>query len=171
MSSQTLDNISVVELSNRCGVSRKTFYYHYHDIYDLLTQVFLDEKIPNVNSANSYNELIDIIWNYYVQNAAFIEATLASAGRDLFQEFIYNAFYTTTIKFINRIDESKKIQVNIRKAIARFYASGYSVSLVYYLANYKNKTITGLKNCFFFVGNQNLEKIVQKAIKEAENAK
>ena len=46
MSSQPLDTISVVDLSNKCNVSRKTFYYHYHDIYDLLTQVFLDEKIP-----------------------------------------------------------------------------------------------------------------------------
>ena len=42
MSSQPLDDISVLEISKKCGVSRKTFYYHYHDIYDLLTQVFLD---------------------------------------------------------------------------------------------------------------------------------
>ena len=102
MSSQPLDSISVSALSDKCGVSRKTFYYHYHDIYDLLTEVFLDEKIPNLQNANNYDELIDIVWKYYQNNMAFIDATLSSAVKDLFSEFIYNIFYTTTIRFINR---------------------------------------------------------------------
>ena len=92
MASQPLESISVVEMTKKCGVSRKTFYYHYHDTYDLLTQVFLDEKIPNIANANNFNELITIVWNYYKSNEAFINATLASAGKDLFEEFIFNAF-------------------------------------------------------------------------------
>ena len=65
MATQPLDSISVIELSNKCGVSRKTFYYHYHDVYDLLTQAFLDEKIPGANSVNSYIDLVKIVWSYY----------------------------------------------------------------------------------------------------------
>ena len=96
MSNQPLDSISVMEISSKCGVSRKTFYYHYHDIYDLLTQVFLDEKIPGVNSCDNFVSLIEIVYKYYVANEKFIDATLSSAGKDLFSEFIYNIFYITT---------------------------------------------------------------------------
>ena len=162
MSSQPLDNISVLEISNKCGVSRKTFYYHYHDIYDLLTQVFLDEKIPSINTCENYDQLLDIIWKYYKSNEQFVNATLNSAGKDLFLEFIYNVFYTSTIKFLNRYELSKNISVLSKKSIARFYASGYSNSLVYYLSNYKNKTLSGLKNCFTFVNNIDLQKSLQK---------
>lgn len=168
MSSQPLDSISVIDLSNRCNVSRKTFYYHYHDIYDLLTQVFLDERIPAVNTVENIDDLINVIWQYYKNNEAFILATLSSAGKELFSEFIYNLFYTSTMRIINHMDTEKKLPLGNRKNIARFYAFGYSNSLVYYLSNYKNKTIEGLKNCFSFLGHQNIEKSVQKAIKIIE---
>ena len=171
MAPQPLDAISVVEISSKCGVSRKTFYYHYHDIYDLLTQVFLDEKIPNVHLCNNYMDLLEIIWKYYKNNEGFINATLASAGKELFSEFIYNVYYTTTMRFINRIDENKSLNISPRKSIARFYASAYSNSIVYYLSNYKNKTYAGLESCFFFVSNSSLEKSVHNAIKKIENDK
>ena len=92
MSKQPLENISVLELSKKCGISRKTFYYHYHDTYDLLTQVFLEEKIPGVNNATTFQELIVFVFEYYKDNQAFVDATLQSAGSDLFSEFVYNVF-------------------------------------------------------------------------------
>ena len=168
MSTQPLDSISVVSLTDKCHVSRKTFYYHYHDTYDLLAQVFLDEKIPNVNAVNNIDDLIDLVWKYYKNNEAFINATLQSAGKDLFLEYIYNIFYTSIIRFIMKYEDSKKLAVNARKAIARFYASGYSNSLVYYLSNFKNKSLAGLNSCFNFLNEDNLEKSVQKAVQLGE---
>ena len=168
MSNQPLDSISVIEISNKCGVSRKTFYYHYHDIYDLLTQVFLDEKIQGANVCNNYDDLVNVIWNYYSTNEKFINATLSSAGKDLFSEFIYNIFYTSTMKFINKYDEDKSLNVISKKAIARFYASGYSNSLVYYLSNFKNKSLSGLQSCFAFISNSTLQNSVQNAKKLQE---
>ena len=72
MAKQPLETISVLELSKRCEVSRKTFYYHYHDIYDLLTQVFLEEKIVGVNSASNFIELVGLVFQYYKDNQAFV---------------------------------------------------------------------------------------------------
>ena len=163
MSSQPLDSISVMELSKKCNVSRKTFYYHYHDTYDLLTQVFLDEKIPNINFANDYDDLINVVWKYYQTNEKFVLATLASAGKDLFVEFIFHIFYVSSIKFINKIEESKKITISVKQSIARFYSSGYTNAIVNYLSNYKKKTINGLKNCFIFLDNNELKNRVAKA--------
>ena len=34
-----LNKITVTEIVNDCGVNRMTFYYHFHDIYDLLEWV------------------------------------------------------------------------------------------------------------------------------------
>ena len=64
MARQPLDTISVLELSKKCDVSRKTFYYHYHDTYDLLTQVFLEERVPGVNNATTFQELIVFVFEY-----------------------------------------------------------------------------------------------------------
>ena len=164
MAKQPLETISVLELSKKCGVSRKTFYYHYHDTYDLLTQVFLEEKVPGINNATTFQELIVFIFEYYKENQAFVDATLQSAGSDLFSEFVYNIFYTTALKFIKKIDEENILHPNTKKSIARFYAYGYGNSTVYYLSNYKNKTLVGLMNSFDFIDKENFKKNVQKAI-------
>ena len=165
MSHQPLDTISVLELSKKCGVSRKTFYYHYHDVYDLLTQLFLEEKIPGVQDTNDFKSLIELVFKYYKDNESFINATLQSAGKDLFSEFVYNIFYTSGLRFIKKIDSDNILHPNTKKSIARFYAYGYGNSTVYYLSNYKNKTLVGLISSFNFIDSENFRKNVQNAVK------
>jgi len=164
MASQPLDTISVIELSAKCNISRKTFYYHYHDVYDLLTQVFLDEKIPGAENTTDVKELIDLIWKYYETNKKFLEATIQSAGKDLLLEFMYNIFYTSSLRFLDHYDNCNRLHMNVKKAIARFYASGYSNSIMYYLSTFKTKTYKGLCNCVFFINNENVEKTIEHAI-------
>lgn len=163
-----LEEISVTMITNKCGVNRKTFYYHFHDIYDLLTLVFLDESIPEADEVKSFKQLLKTIYRYYSKNHSFIDATLSSAGKDLFQEFIYNVCYKCILRFILSIDGGKKLKLNDRKSIARFYAYGYTNSIVYYLATYKNKSVDGLCACFSFLDEDNLEKSVWKTLKLRE---
>ncbi|MDD4104104.1 MAG: TetR-like C-terminal domain-containing protein, partial [Bacilli bacterium] len=95
----------------------------------------------------------------------FIDATLSSAGKELFQEFIYNICYQNILRFIEEIIESKKLKPNDRKTIARFYALAYSNSIVYYLSTYKTKSLEGLMNCFCFEDEDNLKKAVRNFAK------
>ena len=156
MATTPLEEISVISLSKKIGVSRKTFYYHFHDVYDLLTLVFLDEKVIDDPSwISSSKDLIAVIYNYYVKNALFIDAAINSAGKDLFEEFIFNFCYQVILNnLLPKIPESKNITINDRKNIARYYSFGYSNSLVYYLSTHKTKSLEGIKSCFAFVTDQ-----------------
>ena len=165
MSEVPLDSISVTMLSERCHINRQTFYYHFHDIYDLLTLVFLDESIPKAEEATNIKKLVKIIYSYYTANKNFIDATLSSAGKELFQEFIYNITYQNILRFIEEIPDSKKLKLNDRKIITRFYALAYSNSIVYYLSTYKSKSLEGLMTCFCFEDDDNLKKAVRNFTK------
>ena len=165
MSEVPLDSISVTALTRRCHINRKTFYYHFHDIFDLLTQVFLDEKMDGVESAKDINQLMKVIFTYYLDNQKFIDATLDSAGKELVQEFFYNICYISFLRFIAAIPDGKKLHINDRKYIARFYAFGYANSIIYYLSTYKNKTYNGLMNCFNFQNKNVLEDAVDNLAK------
>ena len=170
MSEVPLDDISVTALAKRCHINRKTFYYHFHDIFDLLTQVFLDERIEDTEYTRDVNQLLKVIFYYYQQNSKFIDATLDSAGKELFEEFIYNVCYTNFLRYINVMPEGKKVHMNERKHIARFYAFAYSNSVIYYLSTYKNKSLIGLMNCFNFQNKNVLENAVQNVLKERSKA-
>ena len=164
MSEVPLDNISVTALVKKCHVNRQTFYYHFHDIYDLLTLVFLNESIPQADEAKTIKELLGYIYEYYSKNRSFVDATLDSAGKDLFEEFIHNVCYKTVLRLVNAVPDAKKVHINDRKSIVRFYASAYSHSIIYYLANYKNKSLDGLLNCFSFESSGVFEEAIQKLL-------
>jgi AcrR family transcriptional regulator len=158
MSELPLEEISVAALARRCKVHRQTFYYHFNDIYDLLALVFLNEKIPGIDETRNSTEMVTAIYNYYEKNQAFIEGTLNSAGKDLFQEFVYNICYKSFMKFINNLSESKRIALNEKKNIVRFRAFAYSNSIVYYLSTHKNKSLANMLACFSFENDENMRK-------------
>lgn len=43
LKTRNLDKITVKDITDRCGVTRNTFYYHFHDVYDLLSWLFRDK--------------------------------------------------------------------------------------------------------------------------------
>lgn len=167
MSEKSLDEISVLSICKKCKVNRQTFYYHFHDIYDLLTLIFLDEKVEGIDKTTNFTEMITCIYKYYEDNKNFIEATVNSAGKDLFQEFVYNLCYQSTMRYIGEYEISKNITNNQKKNVARFYASAFSNCIIYYIGNYKRKTLDGLLNSFDFIDQLELSKTLQNIVKKA----
>lgn len=51
MKSKSLSKITVSELNEACGVNRKTFYYHFQDIYDLLKWTLEQEELRLLKSS------------------------------------------------------------------------------------------------------------------------
>ncbi|MCQ2776122.1 MAG: TetR family transcriptional regulator C-terminal domain-containing protein [Bacilli bacterium] len=167
MATTPLEEISVISLSESIGVSRKTFYYHFHDIYDTLTLVFLDEKVTdNTSWISTSRDLITTIYNYYVKNALFIDATITSAGKDLFQEFIFNFCYQIILNNFLSKDNAIDISSNDKKNVARFYSYAYSNSVVYYLSTHRTKNLEGMRKCFGFINNETFDDSLKALQKE-----
>ena len=65
MRKKAFDKITVTELIEGCKINRKTFYYHFEDIYDLLGQTFqylIDQtNLQNINLNNWQEMLEDIL--------------------------------------------------------------------------------------------------------------
>ena len=41
-----LDRITIKDITDECGVTRNTFYYHFQDVYDLLSYIFREQADP-----------------------------------------------------------------------------------------------------------------------------
>lgn len=129
MASENLDAISVVSLTNYCNVNRQTFYYHFRNIYDLLTWVFLNEQIEKPTN-DELEEGLLIILQYIKVNEALILNTLASAAKDLVREFIFNYLYNVSLAYINKKDVNNKIDDSECKILARVYGAGLASSVI-----------------------------------------
>ena len=169
MGKMPLEDISVVEITKKCKINRQSFYYHYHDVFDVLTVIFLNEKIDDSTDIKTTTELITRIYSYYEKNRLFVDASLNSMGKDLVKEFLYNVCYQSLFKIISNFQESAILTLNEKKMITRFYASAYSNSIVYYFLNFPTKSLNSLLKMFVFTNDYDIKKSVQNLAKLVEH--
>lgn len=53
MKQKSLQKITIQEITDDCGMNRYTFYYHFKDIYDLLSCVFHEEALSLIRKSDN----------------------------------------------------------------------------------------------------------------------
>ena len=51
MKEKKLSQITIKDITEKCGVSRNAFYYHFRDKYDLINWIFSTETFPIINTS------------------------------------------------------------------------------------------------------------------------
>ena len=85
MKHKAFSKITVSELIKDCNVNRKTFYYHFEDIYGLLKWMLEQEAFEVVKQFDllvNYRDAFDFAINYVEQNSFFLNCIYDSVGRD-----------------------------------------------------------------------------------------
>ena len=89
-----LDKITVRQIAQKCGISRNTFYYHYHDIYDLLEQLFASEEerlLAGIDNIVTLQQTFTEATMFVRQNQRAIFHIYNSIGRDTLSSYLYNS--------------------------------------------------------------------------------
>lgn len=120
MQTKHLSEINVTALCEKCGCHRQTFYYHYTDIYDLISAIYLSEDLSSVDDAPDAKTTLLALNDYVRKNFEFLRATYNSAARDITDDFIFSKL---NAKFLSLWKASKKGELKpegIRRAARRF---------------------------------------------------
>jgi probable dihydroxyacetone kinase regulator len=76
MKTTSIPRIRISDLTQRAHINRQTFYYHYHDIYDLLEDMYahmLEEAVrPDTSSDHWTGSVYDIL-TCLMENRDFVE--------------------------------------------------------------------------------------------------
>ena len=128
MTKKSLRKITIRELVDTCGVNRQTFYYHFQDIYDLLSWIYTTEAVDSISNISylTWQEEITTIVNYLSENKAFCSATYRSLGREYLERFLVKVFDTMTEKVMDGIEESSALSPEDRFFIIRLYGHALS---------------------------------------------
>lgn len=88
MQEQPFEKISVAEISQRCGMNRKSFYYHFQDKYALVNWIFDTEFSAMLREREPADQwdFLRIISEYFYQNRAFYRKALLIQGQNSFSE-------------------------------------------------------------------------------------
>lgn len=81
--------VSVREICEACGMSRKSFYYHFQDKYELLNWIFFTEFVSRIRTGEEENAwmLMAALCDYFYENRGFYRRAFEVEGQNSFCEY------------------------------------------------------------------------------------
>lgn len=136
LKTKSLSKISVTELVEDCHLNRKTFYYHFNDIDDLIKWIIEQELSQLLSTFDENNQIKDIIYiviNYVKQNYDFYECILTSKGYLDIKEFLHHEFQKVVIKTFNKYCNDPQMPEAYKNFLIDYYTVSLSGILIHYL--------------------------------------
>ena len=136
MKHKPFSKITVSELIKDCNLNRKTFYYHFEDIYGLLKWMLEQETFEVVKQFDmlvDYQDAFNFVIDYVEQNAYFLNCIYDSVGRDQLKRFLYHDFIGIMEKLVR--DTEKELNVTITDSFRQFICDFYTEALAGMLIN------------------------------------
>ena len=132
-----IEKIKISEITDGCGISRMTFYYHFKDIYDLVEWSLLDEAKRTLGEElyfekwqEGYYKLLFVI----KENSEFVTDIYRSIDRVRAEDFIKKLMVMTSVN----TDNPKTLE-NIpecgRRLINDFYTSALMTTMINWIQN------------------------------------
>ncbi|HZK33644.1 MAG TPA: TetR/AcrR family transcriptional regulator C-terminal domain-containing protein [Tissierellaceae bacterium] len=89
MEEKPMSKITISDITESCNLSRKSFYYHFKDKYDLVNWIFYTEFVSIVQKASSVDmwDLLESICQYLHDNKIFYCNALKVRGQNSFSDY------------------------------------------------------------------------------------
>lgn len=143
MEHKKLSKITVTEIITDCCVNRKTFYYHFEDIYSLLKWTLEQETIEvlkNFDLIKNPKEALTFVTDYVDKNSHILNCAYDSMGREEMKRFFRSDFYGVIQELIEGVEKehSKSLPEDFKKYLIFFYTEALSGVLIDYFQNKKD---------------------------------
>ena len=141
MRSKPFSKITVSEIIQTCGINRKTFYYHFQDIYDLLKWVLDEEAIQVVRHfdlLDNYEDAIRFVMDYVRKNDYIVSCTHDSIGREEMKRFFFKDFIEIISSVIDEAEGRTGLTLDpaFKAYCARFYTEAMAGMLIDWAQNH-----------------------------------
>ena len=140
MQKKPFQKITVSELIQDANVNRKTFYYHFEDIYALLKWMLEEEAVEVVAHFDlmvNSEEAIAFVMDYIEQNDHFVNCACDSIGRDGLKRFFEADFHSIMLSIIETAEKRMRVQLDAhyREFLTQFYMEALSGMLIDWIRN------------------------------------
>lgn len=140
MKTKKLSKITVSELICACNINRKTFYYHFQDIYDLLKWMLEQEAIEVVKNFDlvvNTEEAIRFVMDYVEKNDYIINGAFDSMGYEEIKRFFHNDFFSVIYAAIGSGETKLNVQLDpqFKQFLAEFYTEASAGILIEWTKN------------------------------------
>lgn len=160
---QPLDKISVKNVTDLCGISRNTFYYHFHDVYEAVSRYFVsqaDELIERYKEAETWEggfiEGLHILYD----NKKIIEHIYKSVNRADLEKFLNEMVYYHTRMVVEKESEGRGYSAKAISLAADFYKNALLGAALNWIGNDMQETPEELAQLYNSVFTGTIESVL-----------
>ena len=128
MSELPLEEISVAALARRCKVNRQTFYYHFHDIYELAEWSLMKETesaLAGRVTTNTWQEALRDLFDLVIENRKYIGGLLHPSTRDHLESYINHLTDAFFLEILSELSQGLSLKKEDEEFIAAFYRHAF----------------------------------------------
>lgn len=124
METNPIAKITVNDIVKTCGVSRRTFYYNFQDVYALLEWIFKNEisqEMAGKKTYETWQEGFLSIFYYLKSNQKMVTNVYKSIGREKLEVHLYNEVYILVTNVINEVTKEKEVSPDDKEFVINFF--------------------------------------------------
>ncbi len=135
MQKTSFHKITIQNVTDYCGLNRQTFYYHFKDMFDLLSWIYQNEIFREIDRNQNWRSILLITVNYAQKNKVFLRNTNRSLRKETMEKFLFPAFSKwVTLLFDSACDDSGLKQED-RCFLIGFLTSAFLNSFLQWIGN------------------------------------
>ncbi len=173
MEKKPLSKITVSEIINDCGVNRKTFYYHFEDIYALLKWMLEQEAFEVVKKFDllvEYQDAVLFIMDYVTENKHILNCAYDSMGRDELKRVLANDFYGIMRSILDEIEREQGVSVQevFKEFLCNMYTESIAGMIIHWIKSKDMKDKEQLIQFISLIMKSSLPDIIKTAARELD---
>jgi AcrR family transcriptional regulator len=124
LSKKSIDQITIKDITSRCGVSRNTFYYHYADITTLLEEIMMnevDQLIEKYPTVDSLDQGIEVAIEFVLDNKNAVMHIYHSDQRAIYERCLMKLCHYVSRELVTSILSTEKVSAEEQDLLISFY--------------------------------------------------
>lgn len=154
MLKKPMNKITVSELVEECGINRKTFYYHFEDIRDMLRKM-LRQDIEAIFSRGDlitdHDLIINSVLDYIEQNKVILKNMISCIGRAALDLFLNSNVNKPIYSLVCETEQKQNLSVGdeYKRFLADFFTRAVSGVLIDWIENRADRNKEQIKQYLF----------------------
>lgn len=167
METKPLSRITISEICNDCGINRKTFYYHFQDIYALLRWMLDREAVEVVRKSDlihDYKEVLHFIFDYVEQNNKIINCAYDALGREGMRLLFAPDFLSIVENLITEIEDHMNVSLDkkYKEFLCDFYTNALTGLLIDWFQGTDSRSRENMIEYLFFTIKSSIPYVIAK---------
>lgn len=129
LAKRSLDKITVKDIVENCGVNRQTFYYYFHDIYDLMEWTFRNKAEELLNGGTDYNDWLSgvkSLMEYLKEDRALVLNIYHSVSHELISNYLKKLIRPYVLQVV--VAQAKELERPAAEANVEFLTDIYTLT-------------------------------------------